>query len=232
MLDFVYKLNYLLNNQQITSSQTLKQLAELTTTSFPYTLQYMSEALSKEIDLTHKFSPSEIIEAANFLSRKLSQQIEAREKYLANRQDKAKIAYEKLMLKIAKMQKEQEWYISFKTMCYFAGHNEQDLSKEIFMTMCSDIIRAGIKSKSTNPQELGIWLERGVLLSLKEKSKESVEDALDLIETYGDFFIEEGSGKGKLILLNILALIEEPACSVELWKNYKNCVDNFLPSLK
>lgn len=228
MLDFVYKLKKLLECQKITSSQSIKQLADITATSFPHTLQYMSEGLAKDIDVSHKFSLTEMFEALNLLSQKLSKEIEQREKYIKNRQKKAECAYQRLMTKISRMQMQKEWYISFKTMSYFAGQNQEDLTRDIFINLCSDIIRAGIKSDLSNIQELGIWLDRAVSLSISTNTREAIEDAIDLIETYGDFFMKEKSGKGRLILINTLSQIEEPACSKELWKDYKSCVQNFL----
>ena len=80
-----------------------------------------------------------------------------------------------------------------------------------------------------NIQELGRWLEMGVAVALHRHSKNGIEEALDLIDAYGENFLTEETGKGALILGNLLAALEEPAARFELWEEYKALINQLYP---
>ena len=87
---------------------------------------------------------------------------------------------------------------------------------------CLELIGADI-------QELGRWLEMGVAVALHRHSKNGIEEALDLIDAYGEHFLSEDTGKGALILGNLLAALEEPAARFELWEDYKALINQLYP---
>ncbi len=121
-----------------------------------------------------------------------------------------------------------DYHKAFRTLTYFVGEFERDLPDDVIVTTCSDAIRFGIKAKE-NIQELGRWLQKAVATSMKVQGRNSVEEALDLLDAYGEHFLNEGSGKGSLIVGNILAALEEPAARFELWEQYKALVGQLYP---
>ena len=136
------------------------------------------------------------------------------------------VSYELILSKAQKLQMTQNWESAFRNLCYFAGEYGSKLPKDTFINLCSNIVRCGIKSGSTNLQEISFWLKKAVEASLKDCDQESLEDALDLIDTYSSYFKEEPSGKGKKALVEILSLAEDPACEMKLWGSYKRCADS------
>ncbi len=229
MIDFIYKLNAVLANWPNGSRWSMAQLSEATETSMPHILQYLSESLGKDFDISGQVSLDEATEAAELLSRRFRPQIEERERKLAKKRAEALETYERIQDRVRVIQSSGNWHHAFRTLSYFTGQYGDILPNEVLITLCSDTVRAGIKSKA-NIQELGQWLQKGVAISLGFHTKEGIEEALDLIDAYGEYFFIEDSGKGPLLLGNILAVLEEPAARYELWEEYKSLVGQLYPA--
>ena len=60
------------------------------------------------------------------------------------------------------------------------------LPDDYLTTLCSDIAGIGIKANE-NIQKLGRWLEMGITVALRN-TKDGIEEALDLIDAYGENF--------------------------------------------
>ena len=228
MIDFIYKLNEVLPNWPTGARRTLAQLSEITGTSMPHIIQYLSEGIGKDMEIGGFITSDEACEAVELLSKRIQPQIEERERLLEERRQYASKAYDRIMEKIRIMQLDGKWHSSFRTLSYFAGQYENDLSKDILISLCSETVRTGIKSKAYM-QELGQWLQKGVAVAMSQHTKQGIEEALDLIDAYGEFFLSEESGKGPLLLGNVLAVLEEPAARFELWEEYKSLVGQLYP---
>lgn len=229
MIDFIYRLNDIIPSWPAGARWTLNHISDVTETSIPHILQYLSEGLGKEIDVAGLVTCEEAIEAINVLSQKIRPEIEERERRIAERRAYALQAFDRIMDKLRIMQAQGNWHSAFRTLSYFAGQHQDDLPRDIFITLCSDAVRVGIKSNA-NMQELGQWLQKAVATAMSSHTKEGVEEALDLVDAYGDYFLSEDSGKGPLLLGNILAVLEEPAARYELWEQYKNLVGQLYPA--
>jgi len=228
MIDFIYKLNSILPTWPNGSQLTLSQISEATATEVPHVLHYLGEGLSKEIDVIDTFSIEEATTAVDLLSKKMRPQIEAREKKLAENRKKAAIAYDRMMEKVRVYLASGNAHSAYKTITYFAGQHEQILPEDILITAASDAVRIGIKA-NTNVQELGRWLQKSVAVAMKAQTRDGIEEALDLVDAYGEYFLSEDTGKGPLLLGNILAALEEPSARYELWEQYKTLVGQLYP---
>ena len=229
MIDFIYRLNDMIPSWPHGTRWTLAHISEVTDTSVPHVLQYLSEGLGREVDIAGLISSDEALEAINNLSQKIRPEIEERERQIAQRRAHALTAFDRIMDKVRIMQAQGNWHGTFRTLSYFAGQHQDDLPRDVLITLCSDAVRAGIKS-GANMQELGQWLQKAVATAMSSHTKDGVEEALDLIDAYGDYFLNEDSGKGALLLGNILAALEESAARYELWEQYKNLVDQLYPA--
>lgn len=229
MIDFVYKLKAMIPNWPAGSRVSIQQLAQSTETSIPHIIQYLTDGLGKDIDIAAMLSSEEASEALHNLSNRIRPQLEAREKALAEKRARTIKAYDRMMGKVRMQLSVKNWHTSFRTMTYFAGENRDYLPDDYLTTLCSDIVRIGIKSNE-NIQELGRWLEMGVAVAIHRHSKDGIEEALDLIDAYGDNFLNEESGKGALILGNLLAALEEPSARFELWEEYKSLINQLYPA--
>lgn len=228
MIDFIYKLNEVLPSWPTGTRRSLIQISEITGTSMPHVIQFLSEGLGKDIEVGGTITSEEIVEALELLSKRLQPQIEERERLLEERKNIAISAYDRTGEKVRVLQLSGNWHGAFRTLSYFTGQYEEDLPKDVLISLCSETVRAGIKS-GANMQELGQWLQKGVAIAVGQHSRQGIEEALDLIDAYGDYFLAEESGKGPMLLGNILAVLEEPAARYELWEEYKSLVGQLYP---
>jgi len=229
MIDFIFSFKHFCNLWQKKPSTlyTIKDISEQLEIELPYLVKYLSEAEVIPIELDEKINFKKAKKALIILTQKYNLSLKKREEAKRKEAEEIQIAYQRLLTKTNRLQSLNEWENAFRNLRYFAGEHEKKLPKEIFINLCSDIVRSGIKSKNTNLQEVSLWLRKAVEKNLEEYDQESLEDALDLIETYSSYFVrEETSGKGKRALIDILALIENPACELQLWQSYKQCADN------
>jgi hypothetical protein len=228
MIDFIYRASDILSSLSAHDKWTVHRLAEVTETSLPRTLQYLTEGLGKEVEITGVVTSQELAEAMALLRRRYKEQIEERERRRAMASQKAARAFDSVMRKILSMQTEKRWSHAYKTLCYFAGQYDGELPQDYSTTLCSELIRMGLKA-DINIQEISRWLQKGVSICMGQQSREGVAEALDFIDAYGEFFLNDDSGKGPLLLGSILAAIEEPAARYELWEEYKTLVNQLYP---
>lgn len=228
MIDFVYKLGSILPNWPSGNKLSLQQISQNTETTIPHLIQYLSDGLGKDIDIAAMLSIDEAQEALHNLSNRIRPQLEAREKALAMKRNKTIKSYDRMMVRVRAQMQSKNWHSVFRTLSYFTGENRDFLPDDYLTTLCSDIVRIGVKAQE-NIQELGRWLEMGIAVAMHRHSKDGIEEALDLIDAYGEHFLTEETGKGALILGNLLAALEEPAARYELWEEYKVLINQLYP---
>lgn len=228
MIDFVYKLKDILPDWPMDSKLTLEEISSATKTSVPHVIQYFSDGLKKNIDVTDRISHDEAKSALTQLCVELRSELEERGRELADKQARTVEAYHHMMVKVRPQLQVQNWHTVFRTLSYFAGENRDYLPDEYLTTLCSDIIRIGIKARE-NLQELGRWLEMAVAVSLHQNTRFGVEEALDFIDAYSEDFLNEAAGKGALLLGNLLSAIEERAARFGLWEEYQSLINELFP---
>lgn len=232
MIDFIFKFKELSLSWQVKKSQSysLRQIAERTQTGLPYVIKYISDSLGEEIEYTQLITFSEAKIILETLTKKYRRQIDAQYEIKKAKAEKLKAAYDLVIKKTNKLQLVKDWDSAFKSLSYFTGEHGHNFHREIFVNLCSNIVRSGIKAKNTNLQEISLWLRKGVEKNLLEGTEEALSDALDLVETYSDYFQKEISGKGKAVLIEILNLLEPSAYELQALDSYKNCVDKIFLS--
>lgn len=228
MIDFVYKLKDILPDWPLDSKLSLEEISSATKTSIPHVIQYFSDGLKKSIDVTDRISHDEAKLALSQLCVELRSELEQRGFELAEKQAQTLEAYHRMMKKVRPQMQIHSWRTVFRTLSYFAGENREYLPDEYLATICSDIIRIGIKA-GENVQELGRWLEMAVAVSLHQNTRFGVEEALDFIDAYSEDFLNEASGKGSFLLGNLLSAIEERAARFGLWEEYQSLINKLYP---
>lgn len=228
MIDFIFKFRKLCSSWQKDSSRSygIKELSAKLDIELPYLYKYLEESEFLILNHDKKISFKDGKKILAVLMQKNSFAIKKKEQQLEKEARETQVFYDKALVKNHQLQLQNDWDGSFRNLCYFAGEHGKRLSKENFVNLCSNIIRSGIRSKGANLQEISLWLKKAVEKSLEDYSQESLEDALDLIETYSNYFMQERTGKGMKALIDILGLIETPACELQLWQAYKSCADN------
>ena len=228
MIDFIFKLDGILPSWPTSEKWNFNQISELTETSIPHVLQYLGEGLGKELEVSGVITHEEAGEAIALLRRRLRPQIEERERVFAQKQQRAIQICDRSMQKVTFMQQRGQWHTAFKSLCYLVGQYEEHLPGKYVTSLCSEIVRCGLKAKE-NFQELSHWLEKAIIVALNNQSKDGIEEALDFVDAYADAFMAEDSAKAPLLLGNILAVLEEPAARFELWEEYKTLVGHIYP---
>lgn len=221
MIDFVHKLKGILPEWPTDTKLSLEELSSVTQTSVPHIIQYFSDGLGKNFDVTDSISHEEARSALTQLSRELRSELEAHSRVLAEKQARTLEAYDRMMAKARPQLLARNWATVFRTLSYFAGEYRENLPDDYLTSLCSDIVRIGLKA-GENIQELGRWLEMAVAVALHRNTQGGVEEALDFIDAYSEAFLQEASGKGALLLGNLLAAVEERAARFGLWEEYQS----------
>jgi len=228
MIDFVYRLNQIIPQWPAGTKMSLSQLSNATDTSVPHIIQFVSEGLSRDLDPAAMLGLDEAYEALSNLKARVRPELEARERAEAEKRARTIDSYDRMMEKIRIHLSAKNWYQAFRTLSYFTGEHRDWLPDDYLTALCNDTVRIGIKAQA-NIQELGSWLEMGVAVAIHRHSHDGIQEALDFIDAYGEHFLKEESGKGALILGNLLAALEEPAARFELWEQYKALINQLYP---
>lgn len=225
-IDFVYKLDQVLPAWPAKDRWTLDQISSATGASTPHLIQFFSEGLGQDLEVNSTVSGEDATKAQKLLKRRLEPEIAQREAEIEQRRSNATVAYDKLMDKVNMMQIDRQWHQAMRSLCYYMGHYEADVAPEIAIHVCSEIVRCGIKS-GENIQEIGRWLKKGTEIGLSMFNKHGMEEALDLVDAYGEVFFSDDFShpQGHPILASILTKLEEPATRFELWGEYKRLVE-------
>lgn len=215
MLDFMLKLETLIKIWPDNVKWSIIQIAEKTQTPIPHAVEFLTESLNKNLDIHDPMTFNEVKKAYLILQDKTRSELETRQIKERQRVEKATKAYEKIMDKIRLLQTTKNWRNAYRTLSYFYGVHKDNLPREVVINICDDCLRLGIKSE-INFQELINWMTKGVHTLLDSRNPEVVEDALDFIDAYGDFFLEKLQHKGESFISNLLFTLKPSAMEFDL----------------
>ena len=229
MIEFLYKINELLTTWQPDQQKSLEAISSHMNISLPHIIQYLSETLEKEFEVTDSLSFDEAMGTYLVLSRKLKAEIKEHEKKLATERAKIAQLYEQLIIRVSNMQIEKQWYQAFRSLTYFAGQHTANMIKETRIELCSEIVRVGLKAFA-NIQEIGYWLQKAVHYAIEEQDTEGFDEALDILDAYAESFLNEKTGQGAKLIRNILGSLERLSCKLEKWDDYKKTAKSLFSS--
>ncbi len=215
MLEFLFKIEQLLKIWPDSTKWNMLQIAEKTGTPTPRVLEFMTEALNKPLEVHDPMSFNEVNKAYDIMCDKRCHEIEA-----FRRKEQQAIAqsiqsFEQIMDKVRLLQGGKNWRAAYQTLTYFYGLHKNRLTRDIAVSICGDCLRLGIREK-INIQELSQWLKRGVETLLRTPSRDAIEDALDFIETYGDYFLVGEERKGESLMTNLFLSLKPSAMEFDL----------------
>ena len=124
-------------------------------------------------------------------------------------------SYENILSKVRTMETMKNWRSAYKTLNYFYGMHHKKIPNELCVNLCNECLRLGIKEK-INFQELSQWLKLGIRHLISRPCEDSVEDALDFLDAYGDYFLSEPRGKGEQFLTNLFLMLKPSAMEFDL----------------
>lgn len=215
MLDFICELDRVMAKWPEGASWTLAQIADATSTSVPQVVDILSDTLDRELEVHEAITHAEANQVVTTLKDRMSVQLQARQKRMDERREKAIRAYDVTMEKVRVLQAQKNWRAAYKTMSYYVGRHEKDISEELLLNLCGECLRMGVKAE-TNLQELSLWLRKGVQACIAAGTPEAVESAIDFIDAYGDHFFEDPAGRGQRLVVSVLDTVKLQAESLNL----------------
>jgi len=215
LLELVFRLERLLSLWNFGPNATLAKISESTQTSIAIVVDAFSLTLNKEFDVQDVVTQAEAAEALKCLQQRMQPQIAARQRKIAEKQDKAVKAYDSTMEKLRVLQGEKNWRSAYKTLAYFVGSYEKDLPGEYLLSLYGDCLRLAVKS-SMNLQEISLWFKKAIEFSLANPSQAIIADVIDFIDAYGVTVMEAGSEQGQRLVVYALNEIKQSAQEYDL----------------
>jgi hypothetical protein len=215
MLDFLLELERVLKLWPDNTKWSLVDIAEKTDTKVPHVVDYICEVMNKNVDVHEPLTYNEVNKAHMILMDRKRPELEALRQQEKQAIQQSIEAYHQTKEKIRIMEMTKNWRAAYKTLNYFYGIHQQRLPLELRVDICSECIRLGMK-ESINIQELSQWLKRGVQELMNKPSPDSIEDALDFLDAYGDYFLTEPNGRGEKFLTNMFLLLKPSAMEFDL----------------
>lgn len=215
MLDFMLNLEKVLKTWPDNTRWNLVQLADMTRTPIPHVVEYITECLGKPADIHEAMTFAEMSKAHAMIQERLHPALEKRRRDEKVATEKSLQLFEVMSDRAKKMEISGNARGAYRTMSYFYGIHKNRLSREIVVTICDNCLRLGIKEK-INIQELSQWLRTGIRTLLKSSSSDVVEDALDFLDAYGDYFLKESRGRGEQLITNIFLTLKPSAMEFNL----------------
>jgi hypothetical protein len=221
MLEFALAFEKVLTRWPDNTPWTIAQIADFTNSSVSTAVDAISTTLNREFDVQETVTPSEARQVLAALKERLQRQLEARERKIQADCDAAMRAYDLTMERIRITQMAKDWRGSYKTLSYFVGRYDKNISHDLLVALCGDCIRLGHKA-GFNMQEIGQWFRKAVEAAVLSGSKDVLEDVLDFVDAYGEIFSTDRNGVGGKILNNALNILEIPAIDCKLGLQWTN----------
>jgi hypothetical protein len=221
MLEFALAFEKVLTRWPDNTSWTIAQIADFTNSSVSTAVDAISTTLNREFDIQETITPNEGRQVLAALKDRLHRQIESREKRIQADRDAAMRAYDLTMERIRTTQMVKDWRGSYKTLSYFVGRYDKNISHDLLVSLCGDCIRLGHKA-GFNMQEIGQWFRKAVEAAILSGSQEVLEDVLDFVDAYAEIFATDRNGVGGKILNNALNVLEIPAIDCNLGLQWTN----------
>jgi len=221
MLEFALAFEKVLTRWPDNTPWTIAQIADFTNSSISTAVDAISTTLNREFDVQETITPSEGRQVLAALKERLQRQLEARDRKIQADRDTAMRAYDLTMERIRITQMSKDWRGSYKTLSYFVGRYDKNISHDLLVSLCGDCIRLGHKA-GFNMQEIGQWFRKAVEAAVLSGSKDVLEDVLDFVDAYGEIFSTDRNGVGGKILNNALNILEIPSIDCNLGLQWTN----------
>ncbi len=215
MLDFMLELEKVLKTWPDNTKWNLIQIADTTATPIPHVVEYVTECLGRSLDIHEPLSFAEMSKTHAIIQEKLHAAIEKRRREEQKEVEKTKLLFDVLLDRVRSMETKQNFRGAYRTLSYFYGIHKPRLAPVHIVQICDNCLRLGIK-ENINIQELSQWLRTGIRTLLKVSNSDVVEDALDFLDAYGDYFLKEPRGRGEQLITNIFLTLKPSAMEFNL----------------
>ena len=229
MLDFVLEFDRVIGRWPENTPWTIAQIADYTNSSVSTAVDAISTTLNREFDLQETITATEGRQVLTILKERMQRQIEARDRKIQADRDAAMRSYDLTMESIRVSQMAKEWRSAYKTLSYFVGRYEKNISRDLLVTLCGDCIRLGVKA-GYPVQELGQWLRKAIEGAAFSGNADAVEDAIDFLDAYQEIFAKDLTGIGGKIRSSALLVLEIPAMDHNLTEQWNSISSQMRPT--
>lgn len=228
MMEFILKLDGVLEKWPRNEKWDFKKIAFHCQKPRDHIVDMFSNAVGSELDLNAHLSRDEVIKISLVFKERMKPHLLARQRKIQAQRDQALKAYEMTMEKVRKLQMSKNWSVAYRTLTNFVGSYESDLGREVLLSCLNDCMRLALKS-GENLQEQGRWLRKAIQIETKEPTRESIEDAIDLLDAYTEALKNEPSGNGEKLLKSLIQSLQVPAAQFNLVNEYTTLLKELNP---
>ena len=215
MLDFILDLDRVLKIWPDNTKWNVLQIAAHAKAEPPQVVEFMAESLGKQVDVHDPLSFAEVSRAHAIMMDRKHGEFELRRLREQKIIEKAVDTFNATMEKVRIMSLTKNWRGAYRTLSYFIGSADMRLPQDVMVKACDEALRLGAKA-GINFQELSQWFSRGVTALTGCPTAESVADALDFMDAYGDHFLSSSPAGGEQYLTNHLLMLKPRAMEFDL----------------
>ena len=213
MVDFILALGEVINNWPENTKLTLGQISQQTKVSMPQVVEAMSYGLDRALDVHEPLSFKDTDRCHNNLRQRMHAELIARARFDEDLRRRTSDAFTLMYDKVRSMQAMKNWRGAFRTLSYFLGTHEKNLPREHMIPATEECVRLGIKAQ-LNLQEITVWFGKCIELIVQRPSSETLTEALDVIDTYGEE-IKALSPSGAVYIQAMIQKLARPAVELQ-----------------
>jgi hypothetical protein len=191
------------------------QIAAQTNAHPPLVVDFLTEGLAKQVEIHDPLSFNEVSRAHAIMMERKNGEIELRRQREQQAINKAVEALNATMEKVRIMGAAKNWRGAYKTLSYFFGVNSQRLPHVEVVQVADECLRLGTKA-GINFQEMSQWFTRGLRALTMIPSQETITDALDFFDAYGEVFLDGAPLHGDQYLTTHLLALKPKAMEFDL----------------
>ena len=187
MEEFIEELSRILKNWPSEAKWSMNQISMYTRIDSDQISTWVSQALGKHHDVDSTISYDE----ACLVLEKLENASNTGSRiggFDSTASKEAGIAFAQLKSRLQKNFQEKDWRKAYKNLSYFLGTTGDKLNLEDRLEAYGECLRLGLKAE-INIGEMGKWLHDCLDFTLEDGSEQSTFEALDLIDAYGEDFL-------------------------------------------
>ncbi len=215
ILDFICELEIVVSKGPDTSVWNLAQVADLTGANVPQVVDIVTDTLERELEVHETITHAEAALMLAKLRERMAGELAARQRRIDAQREKAVKAYDLAIDRVRALEAAKNWRSAYKTLSYYVGCHEKDIPFELMQLVAGDCLRLGAKCQA-NLQEMSQWLRKGIQACLAGGTIDAIEEAIDFLDAYGDYFVDDGSEPGKRLLRSVVESVKDAASHHEL----------------
>jgi hypothetical protein len=166
----------------------ISQISMYTQMDAKQVAKWISAAMGKELDIQDRLTLDEGEQVLETL-REISEKGDYLPSFTES-QTKSSSSFAIMRSKLAPLLQAKNWRQAYKNLSYYMSQNSRSLPVNDRIEGSAECLRTGVKAEISTG-ELASWLQAGIDASLEDKTARGVDDAVDLLDAYGNIFVDD-----------------------------------------